>query len=241
MQILYFNINGFSGSEEKRSRAMKNKSIAQTILETIFKKSKPDIIIFSEFDVNSIAGRFVMEYLEIKGYYHIYPNNYSYISERYTSIVLMFAKKKISSTPSLGIVLKWNEILYDDYRIVGVHIPDSEKEYDRAVKYWDDLYSHYENHKNEKVLYIGDMNVFKDNSYGKIMLNDLLSCDAKDGWIETGHTNNKLEDFTFVGKTRVDYAIMSKKTLKYVNYMENYQEFFEKRLSDHSALLVDLK
>lgn len=241
MQVLYLNTNGFSGSEDKKSEEMKNRSIAKTILEKILEKAEPEIMIFSEFDVNSLAGRYVTEYLEGKGYYCVYPNNYTYISEMYTSIVLTFAKRKIHSTSSLGIELKWNEILYGDYRIVGVHIPDSKNEYDRAVKYWTDLSSHYRKHKNEKVLYIGDMNVFKDDSYGKSMLNDLLNCDAKDGWIETRHTNNKLEDFTFTGKTRIDYAIMSQTTLEYVNYMENFQEFLEKRLSDHSVLLVDLK
>ncbi|NFO11226.1 endonuclease/exonuclease/phosphatase family protein [Clostridium botulinum] len=241
MQVLCLDTNGFSGSESKKSREMKNRSIAKTIIEKILQKVEPEIIIFSEFDVNSLAGRYVMEYLEWKGDYCVYPNNYTYISKMYISIVLKFAKRKITSTSSLGIELKWNEILYGNYRIVGVHIPDSKNEYDRAVKYWTDLSSHYQNHKNEKLLYIGDMNVFKDDSYGKGMLNDLLNCEAKDGWIETGHTNNKLKDFTFIGKTRVDYAIMSQKTLEYVNYMQNFQEFFEKRLSDHSALLVDLK
>ncbi len=241
MQVLYLNTNGFSGSGDKKSKEIKNRSIAKIILEKIFERAVPEVIIFSEFDVNSFAGSYVIDYLKVKGYYCVFPNNYTYISEMYTSIVLTFTKTKISTISSLGIELKWNELMYCDYCIVGVHIPDSTYEYDRAVKYWIDLSSHYQKYKDKKVLYIGDMNVFKDDSYGKSILNDMLKYDAKDGWIETGHTNNKSEDLTFIGKTRVDYAIMSPKTLESVNYMENFQDFYENRLSDHSVLLVDIK
>lgn len=241
MQVLYLNTNGFSGNGDKKSKESKNKSIAKIILEKIFEKAEPEIIIFSEFDVNSFAGSYVMAYLEGKGYYCVYPNKFKYISERYTSIVLTFVKEKISSTESLGLTLKWNEILYHGYRIIGVHIPDSKDEYNRAINYWKDITVHYQKHKKEKVLYIGDMNVFNDESDGKRMLNKLLIENAKDGWIEKGHTNNNSGDYTFKCNTRIDYVITSQEALRCVKQIENFQEFFQEKLSDHSALLVDLE
>lgn len=242
MQLLSLNTNGFSGISTKKSKSLMNCNIAEKILKKIFDKENPDIILFSEFDVHSPAGENVIQYLHNEKNYHIiYPNKLSEISSKYPSIVLMFAKGKVISEESLGLQLKWNEILYGKYRIVGVHIPDSTREADRSKKYWNDILLHFQKHKNEKVIYIGDMNVFIDGTLGKKKLNDLIQDGAKDAWIEMNGKKYDIEaSYTFKGKTRVDYAIMSQAASISLNKMENIQEFYKEDLSDHSALLIDL-
>lgn len=244
MQILSLNINGFFGSFKKNSKALTNCDMANKILEKIFDKAQPEIIVLSEFDVHSSAGVYVIRCLcSEKGYYLVYPNECENISKKCTSIVLMFTKKKITSKKSSGLLLKWNEILYNDYRVIGVHIPVSVYEKDRAINYWEDVLIHYEKYKDEKVVYIGDMNVYTDGTPAKEKLNKLIEeKGAKDAWIEKKGTNYDIEkSYTFRYKTRIDYAIMSQTALENLNYIENMQEFFEEELSDHSALLIDLK
>lgn len=242
MQILSLNTNGFSGTSTKKSKSPINCNVAEKILKKIFDKGNPEIILFSEFDVHSPAGDKVIQYLHNeKNYYIIYPNKLSDINPQYSSIVLMFSKKKVISEESLGLQLKWNEILYGEYRIVGVHIPDSTREADRSKKYWDDILLHFQKHKDENVIYIGDMNVFINGTLGKKKLNDLIQEGANDAWIEKNGTKYDIEkSYTFMGKTRVDYAIMSQTASIHLNKMENIQEFYKEDLSDHSALLIDL-
>lgn len=245
MQVLSLNTNGFSGSRNKNSKDLKNYNIAKQILKTIFNSEevKPEIIIFSEFDVHSLAGEYTIKYLfREKGYYPIYPNKYKYISKSYTSIVMIFTKEKITSEKSSGLLLKWHEIVYKDYRIIGVHIPDSVNEKNRANEYWEDVLLHYQKYKYENVIYIGDMNVYTEGTDGIEKLNKLIKEGAKDAWIYKKGPDYHIEkSYTFIGKTRIDYAIMSQNALNKLKTIKNIQEFYQEKLSDHSALLIDLE
>lgn len=238
MEITYLNINGFCGSGKKKNEHQNNIENAKKILNDIFERFEPDILFFSEFNVNTIAGVFAIKYLKEKGYNPIYPDGYTFEKLKgYTSIVIAFAKFEKDSEHSPEDWLKWNEILVDGYRIVGVHIPDSEKEPKRAKNFWRHVEFHYgKYHNEEKILYIGDMNVFKEGTHGKNKLNRILET-AKDGWIVTGHTNNNEADYTYKYKTRIDYAILTSNIPKILE-MHNCQEFYLKGLSDHSLIQI---
>ena len=193
--------------------------------------------IFSEFNANSQAGKFVID--SLKGYYPVYPNGYTKVCESYTSIVFAFAKIVKKSEPSPNCWLKWNEILVDGYRIVGVHIPDSRYQLNDAKDFWECLESHYQKYISDRVIYIGDMNVFEEGTFGKNKLNKILKT-AKDGWLIMGHSNGKEPDYTCKQgeyKSRIDYAILSPNMPKILE-MHNHQDFFIKRLSDHSLLQI---
>lgn len=240
MEVLYLNTNGFSGiSHKKNSKQDKNIDIAKIILREILDKDTPDVIYFSEFDANSKAGQEVIKNLKEKGYTAVYPNGWNYVSESYTSIVIAFVRGNIKkSEPSPQRWLKWNEILVNDYRLVGVHIPDSSHQKSDADNFWTCLSEHYQKYRNEKLLYIGDMNVFKEGTSGKKKLDEILET-AVDGWILTGHTNNQDKDFTtFYGGARIDYALLSEQLALEIKGMENRQEFYKNELSDHSAIMV---
>lgn len=235
MEIVYLNTNGFCGDED--NKLFSDKKTAEKILQEIFKLYSPNILFFSEFNANSQVGKFVINFLvEEKKYHCVHPNNLKCIPEDYTSIVLAFSKVEKKSQPSPNDWLKWNEILMDGYMIVGVHIPDSSKRLKEAKGFWECLESHYQKNISNKVIYIGDMNVFKEGTFGKNKLNKILET-AKDAWLSTGHSNDGKRDYTYKYETRIDYAILSPNMPKIVE-MHNHQEFFTKRLSDHSLLQI---
>lgn len=97
--------------------------------------------------------------------------------------------------------------------------------------------THYKKHEDDKLLYIGDMNVFKEETFGKKKLKSILET-SRDGWIEKCNSNNKTKDFTTKYDTRIDYSILSKKMPK-ISRIENHQEFFKENLSDHSAIMIE--
>lgn len=242
MKLYYLNTNGFCGPSgyKKDSSNEYNIDNAQEILNNLFydNDSEPDIIFFSEFDVNSPAGKFVVEYLKRKGYSHVFPNHYKYMSESYTSIVIAFTRRKRESEKSpTKKSLKWNEIQFDDYRIVGVHIPDSTRDENEAKLYWQSLTKHHEAYKNGKTIYIGDMNVFEEGTIGKQYFNNILES-ARDAWIEKGNSNGNEADFTYIGDTRIDYAILSESMPQNFNII-NVQDIFKNKWSDHSALVIE--
>ena len=168
----------------------------------------------------------------------MFPNHYEYISVSYTSIVIAFTKRKIESEISpTKKSLKWNEIQFDDYRIVGVHIPDSTTDKNEAELYWRSLTKHYEAYKNKKIIYIGDMNVFKEETTGKQYINSILES-ARDAWIEKGNSNGNKTDFTYIGDTRIDYVILSE-SMPTDYEIINVQDIFNNKWSDHSALIIE--
>lgn len=243
MTVYYLNTNGFYGPSgyKKDSRNKYNVDNAKQILNNLFydNAGEPDIIFFSEFDVYSPAGKEVFDYLGKKGYIPVYPNNETEILCKYYSIVIAFTKQKMLSKKSpTKKSLKWNEIQFGDYRIVGVHIPDSKNEKAEAELYWQSLKKHYGTYKNEKIIYIGDMNVFEEETVGKQYLNSILES-ARDAWIEKGNSNGGKADVTFINeKTRVDYVILSKNIPGNFNII-NVQDIFRNKWSDHSALIFE--
>ena len=161
MEIVYLNANGFCGNKDKKkSSDVNNQKNAEKILQEIFESYSysPDILFFSEFNPNSEVGEFVSDSLEQKSYYRVDPNAGKGISEKISSMVLAFSKTKTHSEPSPNDWLKWNEILIDGYRIVGVHIPDTEHgtdmEKENAKDFWNCLEEHYQKNISNKVIII---------------------------------------------------------------------------------------
>lgn len=159
------------------------------------------------------------------------------VSKDYTSIVLAFSKVEKKSESSPADWLKWNEIFVDGYRIVGVHIPDSRYNLEKAKDFWECLERHYQKYISNKFIHIGDMNVFEEGIFGKKKFNKILET-AKDAWMSMGHSNDRELDYTYkYCKSRIDYAILSL-NMHEVLEIHNHQGFFTKMLSDHSLLQI---
>lgn len=253
MEVLYLNVNGFAGAKDKRTKGDTNNiEIAKRIMDKIFSLSDPEIIFFSEFNAGCDAGKKVIEYLENeKGYKRVFPSQYSYMSNAYTSIVIAFikAKEEIKSekSPPKTLILKWNEIKHNGYRFVGLHIPSELEPYvsEETIKdfYYEvhNHYNHYRTYKDEKVIYIGDMNADCEERINKQELNKLIEAGAIDAWLEKNPNSSNEEGYTTIYKTRIDYAIMTEAAYNNLINIKNLQEFFKEGLSDHSAILINLK
>lgn len=245
MQVAYLNTNGFFGYQRKGKREQSNSLIAKKILDKLFECVEPDILFFAEFDKYSTAGKYIIESLEEKGYSPIYPDNRTNMSSKVFSYVVAFSKHKYPSekSPEGCLAYKWNEIIINEYRIIGVHIPSSIHEPERANNYWDALHKHYLDHKEDKIIYIGDMNVYDEGTEGKKQFNKLMKV-AQDGWNETHHSNTLTDSFTISldngDYKRVDYVVLSNNISK-VFVVENFQDFYKEYLSDHSLIAVTIQ
>ena len=102
----------------------------------------------------------------------------------------------------------------------------------------------------EKVVFIGDFNVSHRESYGKRKKEDLMKMGAADAFAAWhGAETDGEAGYTYVytgwdgkkGYTRIDYALLSPAAQSCLVSMENRQNCYEAGLSDHAALVLELK
>ena len=200
------------------------------------------MVYFSEFNVCSVAGQEAIRRMKDGGYSPVFPNRWSFVSPGYTSIVIAFVKGTCGREKSPGNWLQWNEMLLRGYRLVGLHITRDSM--------WEDILAAYEQHMEEKVVFIGDFNVSHRESYGKRKKEDLMKMGAADAFAAWhGAETDGEAGYTYVytgwdgrkGYTRIDYALLSPAALNCLVSMENRQNCYEAGLSDHAALVLELK
>ena len=258
MEVLYLNVNGFAGAKDKRTKGDTNNiEIAKKILYEIFNKSDPEIIFLSEFNVHEDAVKKLIKTLENKGYLPVYPNNIDNTDGikdgRIKSIVMAFVKtndKELRSekSPKCVLTYKWNEIVYKGRRLVGLHPPSIAEKYrteEEIGEIWKAVYDHYINLEDEKINLIGDMNVFHEGTPGKEWFDKIIESGGIDAWDEKYPDSTIEESYTHITrkgeKVRLDYAIMSKSAYNDLIDIKNLQGFIKEGLSDHSAILINLK
>lgn len=250
MRIASLNVNGFCGLADKRGyffsgrgNSSEESSVenAGKVCEAILKEHA-DVVYFSEFNVCSVAGQEAIRRMKDGGYSPVFPNRWSFVSPGYTSIVIAFVKGTCGREKSPGNWLQWNEMLLRGYRLVGLHITRDSM--------WEDILAAYEQHMEEKVVFIGDFNVSHRESYGKRKKEDLMKMGAADAFAAWhGAETDGEAGYTYVytgwdgrkGYTRIDYALLSPAALDCLVSMENRQSAYEAGLSDHAALVLELK
>lgn len=250
MRIVSLNVNGFCGLADKRgysfggsgnSSEENSMEHAGKVCEAILKE-RVDVVFLSEFDVCSAAGQEAIRRMKDGGYSPAFPNRWSFISPGYTSIVVAFVKGACSREKSPGNWLQWNEMLLQGYRLIGLHITRDSM--------WEDILAAYERHREEKVVFIGDFNVSHRETYGKQKMEDLMKMGAVDAFVAChGAEADGPAGNTYVytgwdgrkGYTRIDYALLSPAALDFLVSMENRQSAYEAGLSDHAALVLELK
>lgn len=245
MQIAYLNINGCFDCQRKGNRNQSNSVIAEKIIDKLFCDIEPDILFFAEFDKYSTAGKYITTSLEEKGYSPIYPDNRTNMSSKVFSYVVAFSKHKHLSekSPEGCLAYKWNEIIINEYRIIGVHILSSIHEPERVNDYWNTLHKHYFEHSEEKIIYLGDINAYDEGTEGKKQFNKLMKV-AQDGWCKTHPSDNISDSFTIRLENgdfkRVDYIVLSN-NISEDFIVENYQGFYKEYLSDHSLIAITIQ
>ena len=117
----------------------------------------------------------------------------------------------------------------DDYVIVGLHVT-----YD--VEYWSAIIDYFKQHENEKIILMGDFNVYEEGTDRKKKFDELLSAGAIDAWVALGNSPHKVTHES----SRVDYALMSKNAYTGMKQMNVIDVIREMNISDHSAIYVEL-
>lgn len=253
MRITSLNVNNFGGTESKPRydeykdnlallNVFRSNPIRKTLALKIFDKImryQSDVIFMHEFDVNSPAGDLFINEMDNVGFVPIYPDGESQKSflEKSSSITLGFMRKNnlLSTKSCVEFPHRWNQLVFDDTIVVGVHMKYN-------LKFWDDLIDFCNKDKEGGLIIIGDLNV-TDNPTSdlgkeyKEKMNELLRCGMKDVWVELNHSINSP---TF-HKTRIDYCLVSENVLADVDSIKNDGEFAKSKLTDHSAIIVDLK
>lgn len=257
MKILSININNFGGLTPKplpkdyklsfekvdwkawnravnkwRNEIDWDKNISKLI--EYLKNKDIDIIVFQEFDINSVAGKNFSEELEKLSYKIVYPNNYfeSDFKKGNKSITVMFIRVDYE-------VLHYNfsetmrniEVKVGDRIFIGVHIPLGDE------KFWDSMIKLYKIKKEDKLLIIGDMNVYDLGTMQKEKFIKLLSLGAVDAWVEK---KNSQDWPTANTGRRIDYAIMTPSLYSELIDIVIDDTLRNNCVTDHSAIMVEV-
>lgn len=115
--------------------------------------------------------------------------------------------------------------------VIGVHMP-----YD--LPFWELLNSYYRQHSKKALVIVGDLNVYDQGTDRKEKLEQLLQAGAIDTWTES---KKAFDHPTCNTGRRIDYALMSAPAYERFGAIQLQDSYRDDGLSDHSALIVDIK
>lgn len=207
MKILSLNVNDFGGTECLKEYTSKNrwgawraldKTPAASAILAYLRAESPEVAVLQEFELNTDTANDFIERMAQMGYSLVpyIPNKY-----KYPSVTLLFSKlpyEKLQNPHQKG--LRAGVIRFADCIVYGVHVPMGD------LAFWDELITFYQKHRDDKLLIIGDFNVYSAGTVSKEKYLKLLNLGAKDAWTEKGCPH---ETPTFKKGTRIDYAILS--------------------------------
>lgn len=150
---------------------------------------------------------------------------------------------------------------YKDFVIIDAHMPlnpkddesyseNKKKRAENVEKQWEDIKEYLEKKKDEKVIFMGDLNVYQRETHQYESFVPLFESDVdmQDLWLKQG---GKSDSITYKNKkgegSRLDYALVTPGALKRYKYTmsmipESDEEFKEKwNISDHRMLVVDIE
>lgn len=255
MKIISLNVNNFGGRSKNKKRDCNNvhykweQVVCENQYEKILEFSKAyDVLIFQEYDYNSVQGKKLSKALKDKGYTPIWMSDFNkYV---HPSITIVFTKEKS---------IDRNDVIHDSTQyhlrsallelenliILGTHRPCNK---DYGDKFWDELIEFYDkilNSQNKNLVLIGDMNI-------NIKLwrkSRELYCKLTDkGAIDKGKDEDKLTHYEDGIPRRIDYAFVSKnldeKCTLYTTPCrignEEILSVIEQDISDHEAIILDI-
>lgn len=207
---------------------------AKEILAQI-KDYNSDIVVLHEFDISSLESKWLINELKKNSYNIIYPDKTSAkdFSRSLSSITVMFIKDKTLNSCKNPIELKerykWNQIEYEGKIIIGVHVPYN-------IKFWDTIIKYYKENNKKKLIIIGDMNVYSNNTSRKDKFDELLKLGAIDVWTQEGNPTNIP---TFNSGLRIDYALMTPSLYDNSVNMMMEDDLRKKGFTDHSTIIID--
>lgn len=237
--------------------AINSRSIYKSILKEI-DEVDADIILFQEYYINSEAAKKFEEEMRKRNY----ALKCNYITDKRPRPLCTGAfcrdnnayEEVKSQFDFDGRIFVFK---YEDFYIIDAHMPFNPKDDDRysddqkkraeeVEKQWEDIKEYLEDKKDEKVIFIGDLNVYQRGTHQYESFVPLFKSDVdiRDLWLEQG---GKDAAITCKTDSRVDYALVTSglfERYKYTMSMipESDEEFKEKwNISDHRMLVVDIE
>lgn len=242
MKILSLNINNFGGFKCKEKYKKDNKynewhaldkTKEATEIFAYVQREKPVITILHEFEINSQIAKEFIQSMSFIGYEIIPTEKHNY---KDPSITVMFASKELLysklDNPHKDKSLRANAIKTGDFIIYGIHIPPV---YDND--FWEEIISFYKEHKEDKLVIIGDYNVYDIGTDQKRKFLELLSLNAKDAWLEKGYSNATK---THVKGRRLDYAVMTPSLFECLIDIRIDHLLLNSENTDHAALIIEI-
>ena len=146
---------------------------------------------------------------------------------------------------------------YEDFYIIDAHMPlnpkddkryseNNKKRAEEVEKLWEKIREYLKDKKDEKVIFIGDLNVYQRGTHQYKSFVPLFKSDVdmRDLWLEQGGKDNAI---TCKKGTRLDYALVTpglyEKYKCTMSMIPESDEEFEKdwHISDHRMLVVDIE
>ena len=258
MKILSLNVNNFGGSSSKPllkdykyngetdwdvwNNAVddwryKNKNNILKNVQSIADISKDfDVIFLCEVDTNCESWYKLHELMKDQ-YTLLLPNgtDLSEYQKGRKSISCLFIKKDIKYEYTNDNFLKFQrnvEIKIGDVHIIGLHM-------NYAIEDWDKLIKKYRSLKDEKLLIIGDLNVYDPGTEIRNKFDELVNEGAKDIWVKQGENKDTP---TYNSEKRIDYALSTSKLYDENAPHELILNYIRRqKISDHAGIVVVLQ
>jgi endonuclease/exonuclease/phosphatase family metal-dependent hydrolase len=103
--------------------------------------------------------------------------------------------------------------------------------------FWDEIIDFYKKHQEQKLVIIGDFNVYDLGTEQKKKYLQLLALNAKYAWLEKGYRNSTK---THIKGRRLDYAIMTPTLYECLNSIRIDPVLIENDITDHAALIIEI-
>ena len=251
--------------------AISSRSIYKSILKEI-EEVDADIVLFQEYYINSDVAKQFQKEMGCEDKDEKYVLKCNYITNKQPLFTVAFCRNNNTYEevkPQFDFEGRVFVFKYEDFYIIDAHMPLNPKDDDEnysennykkkerakdVEKLWEKIREYLKDKKDEKVMFIGDLNVYRRGTHQYESFVPLFKSDVdmRDLWLEQGGKDNAItyknkknkEEET---KTRLDYALVTPGLLERYKYMMSMipesDEEFEKdwHISDHRMLVVDIE
>lgn len=239
--------------------AINSRSIYKSILKEI-DEVDADIILFQEYYINSEVAKKFEEEMRKRNY----ALKCNYITDKRprprplcTGAFCRDNNAYEEVKPQFDFEGRVFVFKYEDFYIIDAHMPlnpkddkryseNNKKRAEEVEKLWEKIREYLKDKKDEKVIFIGDLNVYQRGTHQYKSFVPLFKSDVdmRDLWLEQGGKDNAI---TCKKGTRLDYALVTpglyEKYKCTMSMIPESDEEFEKdwHISDHRMLVVDIE
>ena len=239
--------------------AISGRSIYKSILKEI-EEVDADIVLFQEYYINSDVAKQFQKEMGCEDKDGKYVLTCNHITNKQPLFTVAFCRNYNTYEevkPQFDFEGRVFVFKYEDFYIIDAHMPlnpkddkryseNNKKRAEEVEKLWEKIREYLKDKKDEKVIFIGDLNVYQRGTHQYKSFVPLFKSDVdmRDLWLEQGGKDNAI---TCKKGTRLDYALVTpglyEKYKCTMSMIPESDEEFEKNwhISDHRMLVVDIE